>query len=541
MLTRCEPDTLGACLLRAAGDRGAPALVIPPERVGFDDLLEGALVVARGLRALGVRAGDRVGILLPNCTEWVEALFGAALLGAVSVPVNVRCQVEELAYVFGHAQLRALLTAGEPVVNGDLERLARRTVDEAAPAGRRPPVAVLAGLAAAGSIDRPAWRLLGEAVAVEDVLAEAGKVSIGDVATMLYTSGTTAKPKGCLLSHEAIVRTGIARFEERAVGDGPLVVWSPCPLFHVGALVPLAGCVAIGATFVSMARFEPNEALRLLEQERVTVALPLFPAFTDAMMDAPDFATTDLSSLQQILTTGPPRGVARAQQAFAPAELVSGYGMTELCGVAASSGTEEPPADRLVWDGRPFEGIEIRIVDPVANTPVVPGETGEIVARGYCVCRGYHDDPDATRAAFDAEGWFHTGDMGVAHRDGRVAYRGRFKDMLKVGGENVSALEVESFLARYPGVRRVEVVGAPDDRLEEVVAAFVEAEPGEVVTVEDLLAHCKGRIARFKIPRHIWFVTPEEWPMSATKVDKVALRARARAVALAPSCPAPAR
>jgi acyl-CoA synthetase (AMP-forming)/AMP-acid ligase II len=277
-----------------------------------------------------------------------------------------------------------------------------------------------------------------------------------------------------------------------------------------------------------MREFEPGRALAVLEQEAVTNAIPLFPAFTDAMLDHPTFGGTDLSPLQDVVTTGTPQNVIRAQRAFAPAKLVSAYGMTELCALAASSPADEPDDERLIWDGRPFDGIELRVVDPTTGLAVPFGDVGEIVARGYCVFDRYHKDPDATSAAFDSAGWFHTGDMGVASADGRIAFRGRFKDMLKVGGENVAALEVETFLGSHPGVRRVEVVGAPDERLGEVVAAFVELDRGATVTADDLLTWCEGRIARFKTPRHVWFVDPDDWPMSATKVDKVRLRARVR-------------
>jgi fatty-acyl-CoA synthase/long-chain acyl-CoA synthetase len=220
--------------------------------------------------------------------------------------------------------------------------------------------------------------------------------------------------------------------------------------------------------------------------------------------------------------------VERAQRAFAPARIVAGYGMTELCGVAASSPVDESDEDRLVWSGHPFRGIEMRVVGPEDGRPVPPGTMGEIVARGYCTVTGYLDDVAATAAAFDGDGWFHTGDMGVASDDGRIAFRGRFKDMLKVGGENVSALEVEEYLGRHPAVRRAEVVGVPDHRLNEVVAAFVELEPGSTATSEELIAFCRGRIARFKVPRLIHFVAADGWPMSATKVDKVALRQRVK-------------
>ena len=300
-------------------------------------------------------------------------------------------------------------------------------------------------------------------------------------------------------------------------------------VFHVGALIPLIGCVGIGAPFVTQRQFDPTEALRLWETEGVTTALPLFPAFTDAILADPAFDTTDRRNLQQILTTGDATTFERVQRAIAPARLVSAYGMTELCGVAASSPLDEPDEARRAWDGTPFEEIEMRIVDPATRQPLPPGELGEIAARGYCVLDGYHNDPDATSAAIDADGWFHTGDLGFTDGHGRIAFRGRGRDMLKVGGENVAPLEVETRLARHPAVRHVEVVGAPDPRLDEVVAAFVELEPDHEATeatAAGLIAHCRGAIAHFKVPRHVRFVGPGEWPMSATKVSKAALRQR---------------
>jgi fatty-acyl-CoA synthase/long-chain acyl-CoA synthetase len=371
--------------------------------------------------------------------------------------------------------------------------------------------------------DRSALEAIAANVPAEDVLQAAHAVHLRDAASLLYTSGTTARPKGCVLSYEALVRTGIARLEERRLDQEHFVVWTPCPLFHGGALLPLIGSIATESTYVTTGQFDAGEALSLLEGERVTNAVPLFPAFTDALLDHPAFSTTDLSSLRDILTTGTPRGVLRAQAAFAPAKLLSAYGMTELCAVASSSPIDEPEDERLVWSGRPFEGIEIKVVDPDTGADLPHGQIGELVARGYCVFDGYHKDP---AAVLDQDGWFHTGDMGIAHPDGRVAFRGRYKDMLKVGGENVSALEVETFLGRHEAVRRVEVVGAPDPRLDQVVAAFIELEPGASATESELIGFCTGRIARFKTPRYVWFMKAEEWPMSATKVDKVALRQR---------------
>jgi acyl-CoA synthetase (AMP-forming)/AMP-acid ligase II len=481
-----ECGTVGAILVRAAtSSPDALALVVPPDRLSYRQLHERALVTARGLAASGVAAGDRVGLLMPNGTEFVESLFAVALLGAVAVPVNPRLQPPEIAYVTEHAGTRLVLSAdGHP------------------------------GLAdAAGAVEGSA------------VLAAGERVRPSDDALLLYTSGTTSKPKGVRLSHRAVVGTGTARFAQRA-DAGPPVVWTPCPFFHVGALVPLIGCIALGIPFVTQRQFDAGEALRLWEQERVTTALPLFPAFTDAILDDPSFAATDRARLQQVLSTGRPDQVERAQRALAPARLVSAYGMTELCGVAASSPLDESDDDRRTWDGRPFAGIELRIVDPVSRRPLPPGALGEIAARGLCRLTAYHRDPEATAAAIDADGWFHTGDLGIADATGRVAFQGRGRDILKVGGENVSPLEVEAHLSSHPAVAHVEVVGAPHPRLDECVAAFVELSPGAAVTEAELIDHCRGSIAHFKVPRHVRFVDPGAWPLSATKVSKAALRDR---------------
>jgi fatty-acyl-CoA synthase len=277
--------------------------------------------------------------------------------------------------------------------------------------------------------------------------------------------------------------------------------------------------------------------LLLWEEEGVTTALPLFAAFTDAILDHPAFAATDRARLQQVLTTGRRHQVERAQRELAPARLVSAYGMTELCGVVASSPLDESDEDRLAWDGRPYGGVEVRIVDPVTRRPLPSGELGEIAVRGTGRLTGYHRDTEATAAAIDTEGWFHTGDLGITDAGGRVAFRGRAGDVLKVGGENVSPLEVESHLGTHPAVAHAEVVGAPDARLDEVVAAFVELAPGAAVTAAELIGHCQGSLAHFKVPRHIRFVATGEWPMSATKVSKAALRERIAAELLTTGVP----
>ena len=502
--------TLGAALAaRADADPDGLAVVVPPARLTYAELHRRAAGAASVFVSHGVRPGDHVALLMPNTIELVLSVFGLAFAGAVAVPLNTRSEVPELERSLEHSEARLVVTVPPVTPERDLVACARTA-------------------AAAAALHSSVLVIGPDEFAPSETTDGLPVVSANNVAVLLYTSGTTSAPKGCLISHEAIVRTGTARIVERRHGTEN-AIWTPCPLFHVGALVPLIGCVATGTPYITTRRFEPGDALRLLAEHRVTIALPLFPAFTDAMIDHDDFATTDLSALSQVFTSGPDRNVRRARAAFAPARLVSGYGMTEVCGVAASSRLDDSDEERLAWDGSPFDGIEIGIAEPVTGALLPPGETGEIVVRGYCCFDGYYRDRDATHTAFDAEGWFHTGDVGIHDGCGHVAFRGRYKDMLKVGGENVSALEVETFLGALPGVRHVEVVGAPDERLEEVVAAFVELEPGAAVTAEDVVAHCAGRLSRFKVPRHVVFVGAGEWPMSSTKVDKGELRHRVRA------------
>jgi fatty-acyl-CoA synthase/long-chain acyl-CoA synthetase len=363
-----EATTVGDLLVRLAAT--APketAVVLPPDRLTGQELLDRVVQRARGLSALGIDRGTNVGLLMPNCLEFIETFFALAMLGAVTVPINIRHQPVELEHVITNGQLTAIVTTDGTTEKIDFPDLLRRCLPplphhsgslslDGLPRLRR--LIMIGGDGAPGFVDQAELDQRAESVSLRDIDTYRSRVRIRDVALLLYTSGTTSKAKGCQLSHEAVARTGMARFAERPdAGRG--AVWTPCPLFHVGALVPLIGCVGTGATFLTTRGFDAGETLRLLEAERITTALPLVPAFTDALMDHRSFATTDLSSLQQILSTGTRQKVERVQKAFAPAKLVSGYGMTELCGVAASSELDESSEVRLDWDGRPFRGIEM--------------------------------------------------------------------------------------------------------------------------------------------------------------------------------------
>jgi fatty-acyl-CoA synthase len=277
-----------------------------------------------------------------------------------------------------------------------------------------------------------------------------------------------------------------------------------------------------GAMFSSQAYFEPDAAFDLIEQHRPTVLYPLFPTITLTLMHHPRFANVDCSNVRFLCSVSPPDTQRAIQATIEPALLVSAYGMTELAGTLSYNALSDSYEQRTSTCGRPLPGWEIEIRDPETDERVGPDVRGELVARGPALFSEYFASPDLTAASFDEQGFFHTGDHCSVDADGLLSFHGRLKDMLKVGGENVSALEVESFLATHPAVKLAQVVGMPDPRLLEVGVAFVELVPGQTTTEEELIAYCTGRMASFKIPRRVRFV--EEWPMSSTKIQKFRLK-----------------
>jgi len=337
---------------------------------------------------------------------------------------------------------------------------------------------------------------------------------------MCYTSGTTAMPKGCVLSHEAQVRTGVATRIRLGYADGERV-FAPCPMFHTASTQPMVATLHAFGTFVSMARFDPTPALELIEAERVTAMFPAFPPLTLGMLNSPDYSPASFARVRTVFTVAPPEALRAMQRRMPHSVLVNAYGMTEFGGSVVMVDPADGDDARLATQGPPFPGLEVGIRDE-ANRPLPAGERGEIVIRGPSMFGGYHNDPAKTAEAVDAGGWYHSGDLGTVGADGRLRYLGRLKDMLKVGGENVAALEIASYLQAHPCVSVAQVVGVADEKYGEVPAAFIELQPGTTLTEKEVIAHCRGGLASFKVPRYVRFVT--QWPMSSTKVQTFRLR-----------------
>jgi fatty-acyl-CoA synthase len=289
--------------------------------------------------------------------------------------------------------------------------------------------------------------------------------------------------------------------------------------------VTLVACLAARATLVHVgAHFDPGVGVAPLEDERCTIAFPAFETVWLPVLNHPRFAQADLSSLRRIINVGTPGSLRVMQEKLPAVPQISSFGGTEYGGFNAIGRPEDPLEARLTTCGVPFPGVELRIVDPETGADLPAGRDGEILMRGEMRFVRYHDDPAQTALAIDGDGWFHSGDVGRMDAEGRISFVGRIKDMLKVGGENVAAAEVETYLLTHPDVEIAQVVSAPDARYTEVPAAFVQLRAGAGTTEQELIGYCLGRIATFKVPRYVRFV--DEWPMSGTKIQKFKLRER---------------
>jgi len=533
-----EVCPLADLLVRSASRfPGRKALVMPGLEMTYADLRDGAVEVARGIVGAGIAPRSHIGILANNGRELVAALFGAALADCVAVPLNARHKSNELGYIIKNADLALILTTAADTRFVDFrDSLAGALPSLGQAAGTGPlalpeapllrGIVLLEGDGPRGFTPHEAFMQAAAGVTAAHVDTSRRATRGRDTALIIYTSGTTANPKGCLLSHESVTRGPVERADRRFRSRDHDITWGGGPLFHIGSLAPFIGVIGTGGTYVTDVVFDAGRALDMMEREGVTVAWPWFPAILQPLLDHPDFRRARLSRLRKALLIAAPALVERAQTTFPEAEFMQACGMTETSGIFALCGPDETPEQRATSQGKAVPGMAVRIVDPDTGADLPDGHVGEILVRGYCVMDGYYRSPEKTAEALDADGWLHTGDLYARAADGRLTFNGRAKDMLKVGGENVAAVEVEAFLCRHPAVRIAEVVGRPDPRLDEVPVAFVELRPGMAASEQELVEFCRGRIASYKVPRAVFFVTAEEWPMSATKVNKRALRAR---------------
>jgi fatty-acyl-CoA synthase len=507
-------------------------------RLTYAQLRDACDAFARGLLALGVEKGDRVGIWAPNHVEWVIAQFATPKIGAILVNINPAYRVRELEYALRQSGCSTLIIA-PPFKSSDYAAILGEVCPElemATPgqlrAERVPDlrsVITFGEQTVSGSMTWDEVVQASERVSAEELAARQREQSFDDPINIQYTSGTTGFPKGATLSHHSILNNGFFIGEQmRLVEKDRLCI--PVPFYHCfGMVLGNLACVTHGATMVIPAPgFDPRSTLETVEAERCT-GLHGVPTMFIAQLGDPEFARFDLSSLRTGIMAGSPCPVEVMKQVVEKmhmSEVTICYGMTETSPVSFQSTTDDPISKRVSTVGRVHPHVECKIVDPATGQVVSRGEPGELLSRGYIVMLGYWGNPEATAEAIDAGRWMHTGDLATMDAEGYVNIVGRAKDMIIRGGENIYPREIEEFLYSHPKIRDVQVIGVPDERYGEQVMAWVILHPGQETTGEELDAFCRGQITHFKIPRYWRFV--DSFPMTITgKIQKYKMREQA--------------
>jgi fatty-acyl-CoA synthase len=523
-------QALGSLPERAARRWGTrEALVFQGRRWSFAEISAGVDRLARGLIGLGVTPGEKIALWMVNRPEFIEAMFAVIKIGAVLVPINTRFRTDDVAYVLGQSDAVTLIVAersGPIDYLGMVRELVPSLAGGAVRESRFPNLRRVISVGDAPRAETLSWRgvqAAGDAIGAAALGPRAEAVDPDGVALFLYTSGTTGFPKGAMHDH-AIIRNVTDRAFRMAITPADVIMMY-LPLFHAFGFTegPLMSMVT-GARQVLTETFDPAESLALVEQERATI-LHGFDLHFKELMEAHARFPRDVSSVRTgILASGMSSSVPIARKARRVlGRFLSGYGMSEFGVGAALSALDSTEEQCTEASGYPAPGYEIRIVEPQSGREEPPDVPGEILVRSYMTMRGYYGKPAETAQALDRDGWVHTGDMGVIRADGHLRFMGRYKDMLKIGGENVDPMEVEAFLMSHAAINLAAVVSVPDPRLAEIAVAFVRREPGCPLTDADVLAHCRGRIASFKIPRHVVFV--DDFPMTSSgKIQKVKLR-----------------
>ena len=485
-----KAQSLGEVLERQARGRStAEALVTPSRRITYEDLYLRARSAATTLHTLGIGRGDHVGILLGNDEKWLALFYGAALIGAVTVPVNTRFKTAEIAFCLQQADCKALFYVPR-FLNIDFGAMVRET-----------------GFARAFDITRalPEWSM-GDTRTVEP----------GDTLLIQFTSGTTAYPKGAMLTHDNMLRDAWAAGTR--IGIRAQDRYFNCrPFFHVaGSTLSALMALVAGATLVTLPTFEPGAALELLERERCTLISGNDTIF-QMLMGHADFTNRKLALRGGWAAAGP-QTMRKIIDVLGAKEICAAYGLSEASPNVVMSDWRDAEELRVNGLAKPHDGVELRI-----------SAEGEIQVRGWNVMQGYYNNAEANAKAFTEDGWLRTGDLGELTPDGRLRMVGRLKDVFRVGGENVAPAEVEEVLLAHPAVQTAQVIGVPDARLGEVPAAYVTLKAGARAHESELIAWCKARCANFRVPRYLRIVASfEAIGMTASgKVQKTKLREHA--------------
>jgi fatty-acyl-CoA synthase len=511
------------------------AITFRDVRLTFGELSAEIDRAARALLARGARKGDVVGLWVTNRIEFTIALYAILRIGAIAAAMNTRYREHDVAYALRLAECKLLFVVERSgpvdyvgILKAVLPGFDGKRFNGAESFQNLVDIVVMSDAPSEGPLSWERFLADAERISADELEKAAAEVKIDDVALIVFTSGTTGNPKGVMHDH-TLLQSICERYDIWPLKEGSVVL-NFLPMFHLYGMSEMVfGCMYTGARQVVMDTWDAEVAVRLIESERVT-GLHGFETHYADIMRVQAHLNADLSSLRfGSLPAGMENSnavAAQVQKALCP--TATGWGMSEAGCYVCLSSLDDTEEQRCTTSGRPLSGLEVKILDPVTGEQRPHGVEGEIALRGYTVMRGYFRDPAATAATINSDGWLLTGDRGFLRPDGFVQFLGRYKEMLKVGGENVSpaALETE-LIALVPSIEQVAVVGVPDPRLVEVSCAYVVLKPGMECSLEDVKARCKGKIASFKIPHYV--VAVDALPMTASgKVQRVLLRERAK-------------
>ena len=502
------------------GDR--EALVDGDRRWSFSEVVKAVESAARSFIALGLHHGDRLAIWAPNSAEWIFSALGAQIVGGVLVPINTRFKGSEAAYVLNHSGAKFLLCDNKFLGQNYAQELRDSRI-------ALPSLEHVIDFSGATDAQCTPWQdflAQGHSVPLAEVHERERKIMPSDLCDIIFTSGTTGKPKGVMSRHDQTIRvfTEWSSIVGLSESDRYLIV---NPFFHTfGYKAGFLACLLSGATMIPVPMFDVPTVLKIVNQEKIT-ALPGPPTLYLSILNHPERNNFDLSTLRLAVTGSaavPVEMIRRMRQELTFTVILTAYGLTESTGTITMCRADDDPLTISTTSGRAISDVEVRVVDQ-NNAEVARGMAGEIICRGYNVMPGYFENPEATAQAIDEDGFLHTGDIGIMDANGYLAITDRIKDMFIVGGFNAYPAEIENALLTHPSIAQVAVVGQPDDRLGEVGHAFVVLRTEQTVSEQELIEWSRQCMANYKVPRHITFV--DLLPLNASgKVLKYELRAR---------------
>ena len=511
------------------GDRDV--LVFRERRISARQLDEEVEQLALGLLSLGIQKGDKVAVWLPNLPETCVTELAIARVGAAMMAINTRYKASELEYVLRQSDSRALVLMPQ-FLTQDFLAVLRDVIPEFSnsqpgklEAARTPLLKslIVLGESQPGMFTYAEVQQMGRD-RLPELQGREREITPDDIALLQYTSGTTAFPKAAMLAHGQVLRNA-SQMAVRAGIDESDRVLSAMPMFHVGGSVcALLGALTMGYALYMGPVFDAGKTLEMIETEQITTYIGLESMFI-ALRGHEDFSRRSRASLKKGWTAGTSNILRMVANEIGIQYICPLFGLSEGSPNVCICDWRDPVEKRMNTMGRPQPEVEIKIIDPATEEEVPTGERGEICFRGYNVMKGYYKKPEETANAIDNDGWMHTGDVGFMDADGFITWTGRLKDVVRVGGENISAVEVENFLCGHPAVQAAVVIGIPDDRLGEVCMAFIQTSPNATLTEEEMIAYCKGRVSGFKIPRRVRFVREFEMTGSG-KIMKFAMRKR---------------